>query len=304
MRCADGSRGSRRLLHLRIVVLVVAASLCAAGLSAQRPAGPPPDGLIDQRIEAAPKPGFVTVRGVRLHYVDWGGSGETLLFLTANGGRPERQFDALAPGFVDRFHVLGLTRRGQGESGKPTTGYDTDSLARDIAGFLDAMHIDRAHLAGHSVAGAEMTHFAVKFPTRVKKLVYLDAANDYAQLARISAEAKFEPNSDRALTAILDGASKSPPAYAKVKAPALNVAVTYDAPWPLGPDASDAYKRYTRIVFDTDYPGDQVRKFRAQMKRGEVILLRNTDHVAFLHDPAQLKIVIAEMRRFLLTPDR
>lgn len=285
---------------MRFALVVVSASLCATGLSAQRPAGPAPVEFIDQHVDAAPRPGFVTVRGVRLHYVDWGGSGEALLFLTANGGRPERQFDALAPSFVDRFHVLGLTRRGQGESGKPKTGYDTDSLARDIAGFLDAMHIDRAHLAGHSVAGAEMTHFAVKLPNRVRKLVYLDAANDYAQLAKISAEAKFVPNSDWALTAVLDGASKSPPAYAKVKAPALNIAVTYDAPWPLGPDPSDAYKRYTKIVFDSDYPGDQIRKFKAQMKRGEVVTLRNTHHVAFLHDPAQLKIVVAEMRRFLL----
>ena len=83
------------------------------------------------------------LRGVRLHYVDWGGTGEVLVFLTANGGRPERQFDALAPNFVDRFHVMGLTRRGQGESEKPPSGYDLDSLARDLAGFLDAMGLDR-----------------------------------------------------------------------------------------------------------------------------------------------------------------
>jgi len=172
-----------------------------------------------------PRAGFVKVRGVRLHYVDWGGTGDPLLFLTANGGRPERQFDALASSFVDRFRVLGLTRRGQGESDKPPSGYDTDSLASDIAAFLDALHIPRAHLAGHSVAGAEMTRFAVKFPHRLGKLVYLDAANDYLQLSKISAEAKFEPNSDPALQAILDGASQSHPPYARVTAPALDIVV-------------------------------------------------------------------------------
>jgi pimeloyl-ACP methyl ester carboxylesterase len=237
---------------------------------------------------------------VRLHYVDWGGSGEPLIFLTANGGRPERQFDALAPHFVDRFRVLGLTRRGQGESEKPTSGYDTDSRARDIVGFMDAMRIRRAHLAGHSIAGAEMTHLAVTFPDRVRRLVYFDAANDYAQLGEISAEAKLEPSSDKAVAAVLDGASKVRPAYSKVEAPALDIVVVYDAPWPVRADDSEAYKRYTQLVFDRDFVGDQIRQFRSQMKRGEIVMLRNTDHVAFLHDPAQLKIVVAEMRRFLL----
>jgi pimeloyl-ACP methyl ester carboxylesterase len=162
------------------------------------------------------------------------------------------------------------------------------------------MHIDRAHLAGHSVAGAEMTRFAVMFPNRVRKLVYLDAANDYAQLRKISIEAKFVPTADWALTAILNGASKASPEYAKVKAPALDIAVVYDAPWPLAADATDAYKRYTELVFARDYPGDQRRKFKTQMKHGEIVMLRNTDHVAFLHDPTQLRIVVAEMRRFLL----
>jgi pimeloyl-ACP methyl ester carboxylesterase len=246
--------------------------------------------------------GFVTVRGVRLQYVDWGGSGEPLIFLTANGGRPERQFDALAPNFVDRFRVLGLTRRGQGESEKPSSGYDTDSLVRDIAGFMDAMQIERANLAGHSIAGAELTHFAVTLPHRVRRLVYLDAANDYAQLSEISAEAKLEPSPDKAVAAVLEGASQSRPAYSKVEAPALDIVVVYDAPWPVRPEDTEAYKRYTQLVFERDFVGDQIRQFRTQMKRGEIVTLRKTDHVAFLHDPAQLKIVVAEMRRFLLNP--
>jgi pimeloyl-ACP methyl ester carboxylesterase len=248
----------------------------------------------------SPRADSVTVRGVRLHYVDWGGSGEPLIFLTANGGRPERQFDALAPQFTDRYRVLGLTRRGQGESEKPSSGYGTDSLARDITGFMDAMRIARATLVGHSIAGAEMTHLAATFPDRVRTLVYLDAANDYAQLSEISAEAKLEAPSDWAVAAVLEEASKSHPAYLNVRAPSLDIVVVYEAPWPVNPDDTPAYRRYTQLVFDKDYVGDQIRQFRTQMKYGEIVMLRNTDHVAFLHDPAQLKIVVAEMRRFLL----
>lgn len=59
---------------------------------------------------------FVVVNGVRLHYVDWGGKGNGSLFLTPLGGDLMEQFASLAPQFTDRFRVLGLTRRGQGQS--------------------------------------------------------------------------------------------------------------------------------------------------------------------------------------------
>jgi alpha-beta hydrolase superfamily lysophospholipase len=81
------------------------------------------------------KDGFLSVNGVRLHYVDWGGTGEPLLFLTGLGDSAHR-FDEFASNFVDRFHVLGLTRRGQAESGTPPDGYDTSTLADDVKGFL------------------------------------------------------------------------------------------------------------------------------------------------------------------------
>ena len=92
-------------------------------------------------------------------------------------------FDTFAPSFVDSFHVLALTRRGFGESSQPATGYDTVTLANDIALFMDATSLDRAYIAGHSIAGAEMTQFSVDHPERVIKLVYLDAAYDWAAAA-------------------------------------------------------------------------------------------------------------------------
>ena len=124
--------------------------------------------------------GFVTVAdGVSLHYLDFGGTGETLLFL-AGLGDSAHVFDEFAPRFVDTYRVLALTRRGFGESSQPATGYDIATMANDIAVFLTAMGVDRAYVAGHSIAGAEMTRLAVDHPERVIKLVYLDAAYDWA----------------------------------------------------------------------------------------------------------------------------
>ena len=121
------------------------------------------------------KSNLIEVNGIRLHYLDWGGNGPILLFL-AGMGCNAHIFDRIAPRFTDQFHVLALTRRGHGESDHPETGYDINTLTEDIRLFLDALKIDRVILAGHSMAGVEMSHFAAIHPERLLRLVYLDAA--------------------------------------------------------------------------------------------------------------------------------
>jgi non-heme chloroperoxidase len=123
------------------------------------------------------KSASVHVNGVRLHYLDWGGNGPTLIFLTGMGCSAYI-FNKFAPRFTDTFRVLALTRRGQGDSDYPETGYDADTLTEDIRQFMDHLNIERTILAGHSLAGVELTHFAATYPARVEKLVYLDALDD------------------------------------------------------------------------------------------------------------------------------
>jgi pimeloyl-ACP methyl ester carboxylesterase len=123
------------------------------------------------------KPGFVNVNGINLHYLDWGGKGDVLLFL-AGMGCNAHIFDDFAPRFNDKFHVLAVTRRGHGESDHPETGYDIDILTEDIRQFLDALGIEKVILAGHSMANIELSHFSALHSERVLKLIFLDAAYD------------------------------------------------------------------------------------------------------------------------------
>ncbi len=125
------------------------------------------------------KSSFVHANGIRLHYLDWGGRGETILLLSGMGITPHI-YDDLAPQLKMNFHVLGLTRRGLRPSDVPATGYDNANLVRDIVGFLDALGIRRVILIGHSMAGDEMTAFANLYPERVRALIYLDAAYDHS----------------------------------------------------------------------------------------------------------------------------
>ena len=65
------------------------------------------------------------------------------IVLLAGLGNTAHAFDDFAPAFIDRFHVIALTRRGFGESSHPTSGYDTPRLVEDILAAMDALHLGR-----------------------------------------------------------------------------------------------------------------------------------------------------------------
>ena len=128
---------------------------------------------------------FVEVEpGVKLEVLDWGGSGEPLLLLAGHGDTGH-VFDDFAPRLTGDFHVFALTRRGFGASSQPESGYDLARMVQDILQVLDALRLRRIYLAGHSIAGDELTRFALSHPDRVSKLVYLEAAYDRVETQHV-----------------------------------------------------------------------------------------------------------------------
>jgi len=120
---------------------------------------------------------FTCVNGIRLHFLDWAGTGPAMCFLTGLG-LSAFVYAGFAARFSEAYRVIALTRRGHGDSDYPETGYDVDTLTEDLREFLDSLHVDRVILVGHSLANVELGHFTALYPHRVLALVYLDAAYD------------------------------------------------------------------------------------------------------------------------------
>lgn len=57
------------------------------------------------------------------------------------------------------FRVIAYDRRGFGESDKPESGYDYDTLSDDLAAVLEAVDADRAALVGFSMGGGEVARY-------------------------------------------------------------------------------------------------------------------------------------------------
>jgi pimeloyl-ACP methyl ester carboxylesterase len=125
---------------------------------------------------------FITVTGVKLHHLDWGGKRDSLLFLDGMADIAHR-YDDFAPTFTNQFRVVRLTRRGHGEFEIPKTGYDTATLVEDIRQFLDALKIRRVVLAGYSFAGEELTRLVLVHLDRVIKLIYFDFPFHHSRVA-------------------------------------------------------------------------------------------------------------------------
>lgn len=124
------------------------------------------------------KASLVTVEHrVQLEVLDWGGSGPAIVLL-AGLGATAHQYDDLAPALTARYHVVGLTRRGHRGSSAPPGGYGFARLAEDVLRVIDAVGVNNPIVIGHSFAGEEMHVLGSRHATKIRGLVYVDAAFD------------------------------------------------------------------------------------------------------------------------------
>jgi len=72
--------------------------------------------------------------------------------------------------YVKHFTCYTVDLRGAGLSGKPDGEYTTELLAADVAAFMEAAGIERAHIAGLSLGAAVGMWLAAKHPDKVQSL--------------------------------------------------------------------------------------------------------------------------------------
>lgn len=71
-----------------------------------------------------------------------------------------RAWDKQVPVLLDAGHrVITYDRRGFGKSSQPTTGYDYDTFATDLAALMDTLDLRDATLVGHSMGTGEVTRY-------------------------------------------------------------------------------------------------------------------------------------------------
>jgi pimeloyl-ACP methyl ester carboxylesterase len=111
----------------------------------------------------------IKTNNIELYY-EIHGAGQPLVLISGLG-YPLWQWHKMVPFLVEHFQVITFDNRGVGQSDKLTGPYTAQMLAADTAGLLDALGIEKAIIAGHSMGGFIAQAMALDFPQKVAKLI-------------------------------------------------------------------------------------------------------------------------------------
>jgi 4,5:9,10-diseco-3-hydroxy-5,9,17-trioxoandrosta-1(10),2-diene-4-oate hydrolase len=114
---------------------------------------------------------------MHLHHEQAGSDTGTPVVLLHGGGPGASgmsNFGRNLPVLARRFRVLVVDQPGFGKSDKPPVqGNYFTFAAQALAGLLDELGIERAHLVGNSLGGGTAVRFALAYPERAGRLVLM-----------------------------------------------------------------------------------------------------------------------------------
>jgi pimeloyl-ACP methyl ester carboxylesterase len=135
----------------------------------------------------------LTVKGLRLHVLDWGGDGRTPLLLLHGFTGHAHAWDTLSIALQPHFHVYALDQRGHGDS-DPSDVYNPVVAFDDISGVVDQLGMKSAVFVGLSMGGRNAMYFTAKRPEVVRKLVIVDIGPEISKRAAAAPPGPPEPD--------------------------------------------------------------------------------------------------------------
>ena len=230
-------------------------------------------------------------------------------------------FDAQSQALEREFCVVRPDLRGAGASSSPDGPYLMETLAADVALVLDALGIERAAIAGHSLGGYVALAFARMFTERVERLALIasrlradtpEEARRRRELAdRVDREKSIEPIVEAFLPRLLapqtisDQPKIAEKAYRitrgndpagaaatlrgmALRAPAEDIAEDLDVPVLVLAGANDT------VVGE-----EEARKITQHFPRGELTICADSAHLPMLESP---QCVNEALRAWLARP--
>jgi len=83
------------------------------------------------------------------------------------------------------YRLLLYDCRGQGQSDHPESLYSMERHADDLSALLDALNIEKAHIAGISYGGEVAQAFALKYPNKTRSLILMDTVSEVSDELRM-----------------------------------------------------------------------------------------------------------------------
>ena len=119
---------------------------------------------------------YITVRGLRLHYVDWGNSKANPMVLLHGLGDCARNWDIFAKAMSSNYHVIALDHRGHGDSDwAEADKYEFNNYITDVKALASQLVLNNVILVGHALGANNAFEYAINSPESVKALILLSS---------------------------------------------------------------------------------------------------------------------------------
>ncbi len=121
----------------------------------------------------------VAVNGVNLYFELYGGGASPVLVL--NNGiimNAASSWVFQTKALSHHYRLLQYDCRGQGQSDHPKNLYSMEQHADDLAALLEALQVEKAHIAGISYGGEVAQAFVLKYPQKARSLILIDTVSE------------------------------------------------------------------------------------------------------------------------------
>ncbi|TKC99443.1 alpha/beta fold hydrolase [Polyangium fumosum] len=224
--------------------------------------------------------------GIKLHYVEYAGTGSPVVLVHGFLGSAEGNW--IAPGIssaiASRHRVVLLDQRGHGESDKPkdVAAYG-ERMLTDVIELLDHLDIPRAHIGGYSMGGAITLGLMDRAPER-----FLTASlgamglEETEEVIRAEAEAMdpqgTDPDEEKLLELAMGG---EPPDPLVVEA----IAKGHGTWWPPPVDLRAIEFPVLSIIGEFDKPYSTTSRLRRELPDLEAVIVPGRTHLTTIIDP-------------------
>jgi pimeloyl-ACP methyl ester carboxylesterase len=165
------ARAAARGTHLKSILLAVLFSV----MSAAPFAAPPPPLKMNLDEFDARKKLVLLPNNQHLAYIDMGDPKGPPVVLIHGYTDNARDWVPLIPYLSRHYRLIVVDIRGHGRSDKPECCYARIDFAYDIKLLLDALHIPRADIVGHSLGSMITQVLAEQWPDRVRKVILISS---------------------------------------------------------------------------------------------------------------------------------
>jgi esterase len=112
------------------------------------------------------------------------GAAETVLLIHGMFSNLSVYYFNIAPILAEHFHVVMYDLKSHGMSERTLHGYDLNSMTDDLHALMEALELDKVHLAGYSFGGLIALKMALRFPKKINKLAVIEAPDPKDEKAR------------------------------------------------------------------------------------------------------------------------